>query len=680
MVRPPVIAEPEARLDVRRLRRDAKRQVRRAQRNRRAGIVAIAAALLGAFALIATVLWPAGRRPSTVQGPDTSSKRVGPPASVPSVTTAAVDIEGVIQSVPTVSPTTAPGSARPSATVPASPAATIALPRFNPPALPPIALPPEAHAPGETVKVAVRYGVNNANPHLTTGVPNDNVGALSLVLPQPFRVGSRGEPILDQELVVEAGLVEATPRSIVRYVLRADALWSDGAPVSCDDFRLAVIAGSGKWVERSANSEVNLFRTAIRPGYQRVGGINCSPDGREVTVVFDGQETEWQWLFDGLLPSHVVKTLAEVPSLDPEAIGADEAKRLAKIWNESFALLPGEVPASALSAGPFRIAEISKTGVTFAPNPKFWGTPPASQAGFVVSATGGAAPSIALRDGKADLAALESDAAVVASVTGGKGASVASSEAVGVHEIVVNFQHPQLQSRAVRQALSACIDQTSLVASRVAPTLPTAQPTTNRMVRPFEQGFRSTKDPALAGSAAARSVLASAGFTFEADGLARRNGVQLVLRVTYEADALNDGVADAIAAQCAPAGFLLEPTPVTSVAKTVVRGGEWDLALRTSPTVLHTSARSERFVPKELSNVGNYGETRVRDALLLLANETDPAIRAERWNEIDALLWIDVPTIPLYTAPTLAVHAEALTGVAVSPGPAGIFGSARAWR
>jgi ABC-type oligopeptide transport system substrate-binding subunit len=53
---------------------------------------------------------------------------------------------------------------------------------------------------------------------------------------------------------------------------------------------------------------------------------------------------------------------------------------------------------------------------------------------------------------------------------------------------------------------------------------------------------------------------------------------------------------------------------------------------------------------------------------------------AEALNRLDEGLWNDLPTIPLYRAPALGVVASNVNGVAATPGFAGIFGSARAWR
>jgi peptide/nickel transport system substrate-binding protein len=682
---------PDLDVDVRRARRAQRRQVRRASRERRAAVFAIAAMVMGFMLLGLSALWPSA---TTQQSVDASNKNLGPAASVPVVTTVLTSIEKVINSVETVPPggtSSTVVSATGSNTIPPSPASTIALTPYVPPTIPPVAVAPDAHKPDTPVSVAVAYGLNSWNPHLTTGTPNDNTAVLYHVLPQPFRVGPRGDVLPDLELLAEApALVPDSPQQIARYKINPEAKWSDGTPVSCDDFKLAYLVSSGTFTEQSGAKTLNLFHTAIDPRYKRMTSPGCSADGREVTVVFQEREPDWQWLFTGLLPSHVVKNVAKVADFEPATLSIKEnATRLAAAWNDAFSLFPGakDVPATWLSAGPFKAVAVGATGATFAPNPAFWGQPAGSS--FTIVATGEDKLFSTFTKQGAHLSAIEADSSTVTAIAVGTGAQVRSSEPVAIEELVINFRHPQLQTAGVRQALTACIDQTSLTASRVTPTFATAVPTTNRIVRPFEQpGFRSTKAPTLAGVDKARELLTSAGFSFGADGLAAPKGSKnpLVLRVFFQDNALLQGVVEGLAQQCRPAGINLVPMPTKDIDRASAPGEDWDLALKASPSTLSAASRAARFSPLNPANIGSYNtsaDPKVTQALATAMAELDPVKRTERWNELDTALWSgsNVPSIPLFTIPTAAVATAGLAPtVEISPGPAGIFGSARAWR
>jgi peptide/nickel transport system substrate-binding protein len=634
--------------------------------------------LVGAGLVAYSAFWPTR---SIETATTTAAKRKGPAASVPATTVFAIDGGARVASggpSPTLEPSTASTASVAASTIPPSPVSTIALAPFVPPTIPPVKVPPDARRSDVPIVVSVAYGVNSGNPHLTVGTPNSNAAVLSQVLPQPFRVQRNGDIGLDLDLMLEANEVPDPAHLIVSYRIRPDAIWSDGAPVSCDDFKLAYLAGSGKFTEANG---ANLFRTSVVPGYQRIAGSpGCGPDGKDVTMTFDRRDVDWRWLFSGLLPSHVMKDLAAVPDLD--TVDVEGAKRLTKVWNESFTLLPGatEVPATWLSAGPFKVSAISATGITFSPNPKFWGTPAAGS--FTVAAVGPDKILDSVASGGAQIAAVAADSPVVQAVAKGEGATIVASEPVAIEELVFNFRKPLFQSRAVRQAIAACIDQTSLTVSRVQPTLPNALPTTNRLVRPFESGFRSTKDPALAGIDTARALLRLDGFTFGSDGIAQKGGDQgkLVLRVWYPKNSMLEGVAEGLVAQCEPAGIHLVPEPTSPDDVLTASNGVWDLALQATPSTLSFGDRTNRFTPLHPTNAGSYAATKPVAAIEAARAENDPTKKADRFNELDALLWTEVPTIPLFTVPSIAVYASAVRNVDVSPGPAGVFASARAWR
>jgi peptide/nickel transport system substrate-binding protein len=673
---------PDVSVNVRKARRKQRRQVRRAGRERTVKMFAILSMLVGAGLVAYSAFWPAR---SVETSTTTATKRKGPAASVPATTVFQIDgVEPVVPGEPapstTASATAGSSAPVPASTIPPSPASTIALAPFVPPTIPPVKVPPDVRRPDVPIGVSVAFGVTSGNPHLLTGAPNSNAAVLSQVLPQPFRVGPRGDIGLDTELMLEAGEVPDPAHLIVSYRISPVAVWSDGTPVSCDDFKLAYLAGSGKFTEANG---ANLFRTAVLPGYQHIAGSpGCGPDGKDVTITFDRRDVDWHWLFTGLLPSHVVKELAAVPDLD--AVDVEGAKRLTKVWNEAFTLPAGatEVPATWLSAGPFKASAVSAAGAVFGPNTKFWGTPAVSS--FTVVAVGADKLFDSVANGGAQITTVTADTPLVKAVVGGEGASITASEPVAIEELVFNFRKPVLQQARVRQAIAACIDQTSLTASRVQPTLPGAVPTTNRMVRPFETGFRSTKDPTLAGIEKARALLTQDGFTFGADGIAQKGSDgKLVLRVSYPKNSMLEGVAEGLVAQCEPAGihFVPEATGPDDILSS--SNGVWDVALRSSPSTLSFGDRTNRYTPLHPSNIGSYSAAKIVAAIEAARAETDPTKQVDRWNELDAILWTGsdgVPSIPLFTVPSIAVHASAVTSVAVSPGPAGVFVSARGWR
>ena len=62
-----------------------------------------------------------------------------------------------------------------------------------------------------------------------------------------------------------------------------------------------------------------------------------------------------------------------------------------------------------------------------------------------------------------------------------------------------------------------------------------------------------------------------------------------------------------------------------------------------------------------------------------LLREPDPAAQVGIANQIDALLWADLYTIPLYQVPTLFVHPAELHGFEPNAGPAGPLWNSETW-
>jgi peptide/nickel transport system substrate-binding protein len=217
------------------------------------------------------------------------------------------------------------------------------------------------------------------------------------------------------------------------------------------------------------------------------------------------------------------------------------------------------------------------------------------------------------------------------------------------------------------------------MASRVTPVLPEATVADNRMLGPNDLGYRSTSAGQSGGSDLARELLAKIGYTSagKTDPVSK-SGKNLSFSLFYDAaGSLGKSVAEAVASQCAAAGITLVPTPT---AGEVVDGGPWDLALLSGSGDLSLANRTARYTRSSASNIGRYFPNNIPPLVAQAASALTDQDLAEALNKLDEALWNDVPTIPLYRAPALAVVAANVNGVAATPGFAGVFGSARAWR
>jgi hypothetical protein len=102
--------------------------------------------------------------------------------------------------------------------------------------------------------------------------------------------------------------------------------------------------------------------------------------------------------------------------------------------------------------------------------------------------------------------------------------------------------------------------------------------------------------------------------------------------------------------------------------------------LLSGPGDLSLANRTARYTRGNPDDIGRYAPNAIPPLVAQVASTLTDQDFAEALNRLDEGLWNDLPTIPLYRAPALGVVASNVNGVAATPGFAGIFGSARAWR
>lgn len=162
-------------------------------------------------------------------------------------------------------------------------------------------------------------------------------------LPQAFRVTPAGEyvpgPVLAGEPTVSAG-----PPVTVSYPINPAAVWSDGTPITSEDFEYT-------WEQITKGRDIY-----DATGYTNISAVDTS-DPKTAVVTFSEPYAGWRDLFGGfyyLMPSHLL-----------------EGKNRHKVMKDGY----------AFSGGPWMLENGAKgwnkgRSITLVPNPRFWGTQP----------------------------------------------------------------------------------------------------------------------------------------------------------------------------------------------------------------------------------------------------------------------------------------------------------------
>ena len=196
---------------------------------------------------------------------------------------------------------------------------------------------------GGAISLGLTEAPTGCNPNTPSGDTAGTQTVLGAVLPSPFVVNQAGMSVANSNLVQQSELVNTKPETIV-YTLNPKAVWSDGVPITADDFKYA-------WEEQRAEAGASSADVTSIAGYRDIASVTGSNGGHTVTVKFGQTYADWQRLFNDLLPAHVMARVG---------------------WDPSCSTVD---PAIDLSGGPFKIGSVSGTTVKLVQNPKWWGTP-----------------------------------------------------------------------------------------------------------------------------------------------------------------------------------------------------------------------------------------------------------------------------------------------------------------
>lgn len=423
--------------------------------------------------------------------------------------------------------------------------------------------------------------VTGFNPYAVADWSPAAAAVAQLVLPSVFIIGRDGQAAVDTD-VADSVAVTSTDPFTVTYTLDRKASWSDGTPITAEDFA---------YLREQLLTQPATVDTA---GYRLITAVRSRSGGKTVDVEFATAFPAWPALFSPLLPSHILK--------DSPAGWAGA--------------LTSELP---VSGGRFRMNPYDPiTGqIVLARNDKYWGAQPGPAA--VVLRLGTPADLIAAF-GRGDLQALwlapgaqtesllsaevpaERRTSVAAPVTVqlilnagvGAGTAAADPDPGSTAVAVRNGSAGRLTlDPAVRAAVAQAVDPAALAADLGDGRADGVLPVVSQVRLPSEAVAGTTPGdwsnpglPVATGDAAgARRRLGEAGWT--TDGLyATRSGEVLTLTLGYPAaDRRLAAAARTLRAQLGAAGIqvvLLGDSAANLVANRVATGS-LDLALVTVP-------------------------------------------------------------------------------------------------
>ena len=504
----------------------------------------------------------------------------------------------------------------------------------------------------EVIDYAVDGTLTSYNTNTVSGAASGGPQAFARVLTGFTYRGPDGQTVSDRDY----GTVAVVGRAplILDYEINADAVYSDGKPITCDDMLLTWAAQSGRFP---------AFDAASTAGYRDIATVECVPGQKKARVTFaqDRGIVDYGQLFGAtsLMPSHVLADelglgeggvtraiqTPDLPAMD----------RIAAAWNTTWNLGPDTDVKKLPASGPYKVESVSDEGaVVLVANDKWWGAAPA--AARVTVWAPGADIQDRINGGAFDVVDIAAGSSGTLNLPAGY--TRTDTPSAGIEQLIFSAQGP-MADPAIRRALSLCTPRAGIAQNVQLPVADARLSTT-----------------AVDALSAAESAGAAGQFMVpDIEGARLALGDRpLTVRIGYQSP--NPRLAatvGAIAQACAPAGVTIPDAAGPDVGPQSLRDNMIDVLIgSTGGAAGSGSTGSSALDAYDLhtgngNNLSGYSNERIDGIIDALVVTADPKELVRLLGEAGPILWADVPTLPLYRQQRTLLTAKQVG--AVSPNP-----------
>ncbi len=472
------------------------------------------------------------------------------------------------------------------------------------------------------------------------------------VWPSVFHADPDVKLFLDKDFMVSADVASTSPQVVV-YKINPKAKWSDGMPINADDFVYNWQAQSG--LPQYNDIDGKPFNAASTTGYQQISSITFSPDKFTVTTTYTTPFADWKSLFSTIAPAHILKT-----------VGFNGGLLSANINDKTL-----------ISGGPFMFGSYTP-GKDFIlkRNPNYWGTPSnLAQVDyrFITDSTQ-QEPALANNEIQAFYPQPQLD--LLNQLKQVQGISLDQKPGLQYEHLDFNEANQWLKDLNLRKAIAMAIDRPDLIAKTVGQFAPGIVPDNNHIYVPGQPQYKDNSSGVtgtVTGTATstatsgpydhanldgAKALLTSNGYTLStgANPTLSKGGKPVTLNITStQGNALRASEEQVIINDLAPLGIKVTEKDTPKLTPTL-KAGAFDMIIFAWVDTPFTSGNDDIFKSKGGSNYDSYSNKTV-DSLIAQADVSlDPTQVASLYNQVDAILWNELVTLPLFQKPTLLVY------------------------
>jgi peptide/nickel transport system substrate-binding protein len=541
---------------------------------------------------------------------------------------------------------------------------------------------------GGSISFGMTGSPTGCNPNTPSGDTPATRTVLAGVLPSPYVVQANGTPLANADLIASAEPLNLDPLTVV-YTLNPKAVWSDGVPITADDFKYA-------WEQQRGDPDGTSTDVVSIAGYRDISSVTGTNGGHTVTVKFRTAFADWQQLFSNLLPAHVM-----------EKVG----------WNPNCSTVS---PSIDLSGGPFEIASVSNSTIKLVQNPKWWGTPANSKSITVhlASSTGMLATWMINGDVQVAQPATVTQSFLTA-VTGLPGAQSDVDTSNTLLQLDMASSLDARLSPDLRTAIALSINRQQLLNQQVSWAAPGIAVANSHIYVQGQQGYKpapsatvptttipvptsststtvigaggSVNFPITPVPAQAAAFLAASGLVKTADSPYYHSafGVPFTLHmVVDQSDPWAASAAPAIRADLLAAGIntAIETANSASEAGIDLAGGFADMALLPvtfSPYLSQTLAWYTTLLGAPGKNGSQdwtaYNNTQFAQLVTMASEQLNADTAAGIYEQADTQLWDQMVSLPLYAEPAALAWSRSVGGVEQASRSTSLLWFARYW-
>jgi len=519
-----------------------------------------------------------------------------------------------------------------------------------------------------------------------TGAANafQNTVVLSNVQPSPYffeLVNGQIVIKLDGDFMDSVDVASTDPMQVV-WKIRKEAVWSDGAPVSCKDFHLQWLAATSQvMVTGDDGAQARVWDTSPT-GYDQIEKLTCADDNKTITTDFSNPYADYRALFGPLVPAHILEEKAGVADItkltDSDAAAMTKA---AEFFNTGWI---GWDESTGLSAGPYKIQATNEDETVLVRNDKWWGQQGGPSKVTIRVNNDAQSAAQQLQNKEADIIAIQADGAVAQQLRSDTAIKTYAADGQTYEHIDFRMDLPLFQDAAVRNAVAACVDRQDLIDKLVKDVNPNAKPLNNVMFMPNEVGYEEHYNNTGIGDVeGAKKILTDAGYTMGGDNVFAKNGQRVSFRLGHRIIERRSQTVRLIQAHCAPAGIEVIDDQSDNFNDVRLKNADFDMALFAWVGSAVKSGPFGNFASADAGGSANYNRysNKEMDKVFVEANaELDFDKRVALLNQVDKLMRADMHILPLFVLSDFAANTSDVGPISYVGAFGGVTWNMFAWQ